>query len=169
MPGAAVAFLGPISSGDRSSSGTRWLISVTHDWRTAGCSRSPDQGPTSCRVARASRWHGTITTLAEAASRHPDRFRGFAHLPMHSPDAAADELERTIKDFGFHGLLVNGPTDGRFLDDPMFEPILARAEALGVPIYIHPGIPPGNFGFTLALSAWGWHMGDPRSTYFGWF
>jgi predicted TIM-barrel fold metal-dependent hydrolase len=108
--------------------------------------------------------------LAEAASRHPGRFRGFAHLPMHSPDAAADELERTIKDLGFHGLLVNGPTDGRFLDDPRFEPILARAEALSVPIYIHPGIPPdkvreahydglpGNFSFTLALSAWGWHM-----------
>jgi uncharacterized protein len=108
--------------------------------------------------------------LAKAASLHPDRFRGFAHLPMHSPDAAADELERTITDLGFHGALVNGPTDGRFLDDPAFEPILARAETLGVPIYIHPGIPPdevrkahynglpGNFSFTLALSAWGWHV-----------
>src|SRR5262245_9788872 len=42
--------------------------------------------------------------LAEATSRHPDRFRGFAHLPMHSPDAAADELERTIKDLGFCGV-----------------------------------------------------------------
>jgi uncharacterized protein len=108
--------------------------------------------------------------LFEATSRHPDRYQGFAHLPMHSPDAAADELERTVKDLGFRGLLVNGPTDGRFLDDPMFEPILARAEALNVPIYIHPGIPsekvreahfdrlPGNFSFTLAVSSWGWHM-----------
>ncbi len=108
--------------------------------------------------------------LYEATSRHPDRYQGFAHLPMHSPDAAADELERTVKDLRFRGLLVNGPTDGRFLDDPIFEPILARAEALGVPIYIHPGIPseavreahfnglPGNFGFALAVSSWGWHM-----------
>ena len=107
--------------------------------------------------------------LAEAGSRHPDRLRGFAHLPMHSPDAAADELERTIKDLGFHGLLVNGPTDGRFLDDPTFEPILARAEALDVPIYIHPGMPPAevrkayyegfskNINFGLATFAWGWH------------
>jgi uncharacterized protein len=79
--------------------------------------------------------------LFEATSHHPDRYQGFAHLPMHSPDAAADELERTVKDLGFRGLLVNGPTDGRFLDDPLFEPILARAEALSVPIYIHPGIP----------------------------
>jgi predicted TIM-barrel fold metal-dependent hydrolase len=107
--------------------------------------------------------------LAAACARHPDRYRGFAHLPMQAPEAAADELERAVKDLGFHGVLVNGATDGRFLDDPAFEPILARAEALGVPIYLHPGIPaeavrnayfdglPGNFSFTLALSAWGWH------------
>lgn len=107
--------------------------------------------------------------LAEACVRHPTRYRGFAHLPLLAPAAAADELERTIKDLGFHGVLVNGATDGRFLDDPLFEPVLARAAALGVPIYLHPGIPaqavrsayyddlPGQFSFTLALSAWGWH------------
>lgn len=107
--------------------------------------------------------------LAEACGRHPDRYRGFAHLPMLAPEAAADELERSVKDLGFHGVLVNGAVDGRFLDDPRFEPILARAAALDVPIYLHPGIPsadvraayfdglPGNFSFTLALSAWGWH------------
>src|ERR1700677_2032072 len=66
--------------------------------------------------------------LAEACARHPTRYRGFAHLPMLSPEAAADELERTVRDLGFHGVLVNGPTDGRFLDDPAFEPILVRAE-----------------------------------------
>ena len=108
-------------------------------------------------------------TLAEACARHPDRYRGFAHLPMLAPEAAADELERTVKQLGFHGVLVNGATDGRFLDEPAFEPILAQAEKLDVPVYLHPGIPvgavrnayydnlPGNFSFTLALSAWGWH------------
>jgi predicted TIM-barrel fold metal-dependent hydrolase len=107
--------------------------------------------------------------LAEACARHPDRYRGFAHLPMLAPEAAAVELGRTVKELGFHGVLVNGATDGRFLDDPAFEPILAQAEALDMPIYLHPGIPtqavrnayfdglPGNFSFTMALSAWGWH------------
>ncbi len=107
--------------------------------------------------------------LAEACARHPTRYRGFAHLPMLAPEAAPDELERTVKNLGFHGALVNGATDGRFLDDPVFEPILARAVKLDVPIYLHPGIPtpavrnayydnlPGNFSFILALSAWGWH------------
>lgn len=108
-------------------------------------------------------------TLAEACARYPSRYRGFAHLPMLAPEAAADELERVVKQFDFCGALIKGATDGRFMDDPMFEPILARAEALDVPIYLHPGIPasgvreayygglPGNFGFTLALPAWGWH------------
>ncbi len=107
--------------------------------------------------------------LAEACARYPARYRGFAHLPMLAPAAAADELERCIKQLGFVGVLVNGATDGRFLDAPEFEPILAKAEALDVPIYLHPGIPvpevraayydglPGNFSFTMALSAWGWH------------
>jgi hypothetical protein len=107
--------------------------------------------------------------LAEACARHPTRYRGFAHLPLLSPEAAADELQRTVNDYGFHGVLVNGATEGIFLDDPRFEPVLARAEELDLPIYLHPGIPtepvraayydnlPGNFSFTLALSAWGWH------------
>jgi len=107
--------------------------------------------------------------LAEACARHPARLRGFAHLPLLSPDAAAQELHRTVTQLGFHGVLVNGATDGRFLDDPIFEPVLSEAEKLDLPIYLHPGIPtqpvrgayydnlPGNFSFTLALSAWGWH------------
>jgi predicted TIM-barrel fold metal-dependent hydrolase len=107
--------------------------------------------------------------LADACARHPNRYRGFAHLPMLAPEPAADELERTVKQLGFCGALVNGATDGRFLDGAAFEPILARAEALDVPIYLHPGIPvsavrnayydglPGNFSFSLALPTWGWH------------
>lgn len=108
--------------------------------------------------------------LAKAVGGQPDRFRSFAHLPMMSPEAAADELERAVRQFGFHGALINGLTDGRFLDDPAFEPILARAEALDVPLYLHPGIPPepvraayyhglpGNLGFILSVAGWGWHV-----------
>jgi len=108
--------------------------------------------------------------LATAIAPNPDRFRGFAHLPLRAPEAAADELERCVRDLGFLGFLVNGTTQGRFLDHPSYAPLLARAEALDVPIYIHPGIPespvreayygdlPGTFGLSLALYAWGWHM-----------
>jgi len=107
--------------------------------------------------------------LAKAVATHPDRFGGFAHLPMRSPQAAADELERAVRDLGFRGALINGMTEDRFLDDPRFDPILARAERVDVPIYLHPNLPPqsvreayyqglpGHAGFRLSMAAWGWH------------
>ncbi len=107
--------------------------------------------------------------LAKAVAEHPDRFAGFAHLPMRSPRAAADELERATRHLGFCGALINGLTEDCFLDDPRFDPILERAERLGVPIYLHPNLPPasvhnayynglpGHAGFTLSIAGWGWH------------
>lgn len=72
---------------------------------------------------------------------HPGRFQAFATLPLQSPEAAADELERAVREDGFLGALTNGHIGKKFLDHPDFEPVLARAEALGVPIYLHPGYP----------------------------
>jgi predicted TIM-barrel fold metal-dependent hydrolase len=107
--------------------------------------------------------------LGKTVAAHPDRLAGFAHLPVRSPQAAADELERSVRDLGFCGALINGLTEGRFLDDARFEPILARAEKLDVPIYVHPNLPPpsvreayyeglpGDAGFRLSMAAWGWH------------
>ena len=118
---------------------------------------------------RGARFQRITERVAEACARHPGGYRGLLCIRHVSPDAAAGELERAAKELGFHGVLVNGATDGRFLDDPAFEPILAKAEELDLPIYIHPGIPaapvrnayydnlPGNFSFTFALAAWGWH------------
>ncbi|WP_217353776.1 amidohydrolase family protein [Ruegeria arenilitoris] len=70
---------------------------------------------------------------------HPDRFRGFAALPLTSPEAAALELERCVNELGFVGTMTYGAVNGMFLDHPEFEPVLTMAETLGVPIYIHPG------------------------------
>jgi 2,3-dihydroxybenzoate decarboxylase len=79
--------------------------------------------------------------LAAACRAHPDRFAGFAALPTADPKAAADELERTVTTMGFKGAMVNGLTNGAFLDERRFWPIFERAEALDVPIYLHPAIP----------------------------
>jgi hypothetical protein len=107
--------------------------------------------------------------LAKAIATHPDRYAGFAHLPMTAPEAAADELERCIKELKFVGALINGLTEDKFLDDPKFEPILGRAESLDVPIYLHPNIPPeavrqayysglpAPVGFSLSIAGFGWH------------
>ena len=109
--------------------------------------------------------------LGEAVRRHPNRFAGFAALPTAAPDIAASELERTVRNYGFKGAVINGHTRGRYLDDSFFWPILERAEALQVPIYLHPTPPPqpviqtsyvGNFSpavsAQLAASGWGWHI-----------
>jgi hypothetical protein len=107
--------------------------------------------------------------LAKAVADHPGRFAGFAVLPMLDAAKAADELERTVKDMGFKGALINGHTRGRFLDDQEFWPVFERAEALDVAIYLHPTPPPpevfkayfsdlpGIVGNVLALAGWGWH------------
>jgi predicted TIM-barrel fold metal-dependent hydrolase len=73
---------------------------------------------------------------------YPGRFEAFATLPLQNPEASADELERAVREDGFLGCLTNGIIGKKFLDHPDFEPVLARAEALNVPIYIHPGFPP---------------------------
>src|SRR3989304_3315182 len=80
--------------------------------------------------------------LAAAIARHPDRFAGFAVLPMPRPAAAAREPVRSVKELGFLGALINGTTEGRFLDHPSYDGLLAAAVDLDVPIYIHPHLAP---------------------------
>src|SRR5579862_6593734 len=79
--------------------------------------------------------------LAETVRAHPDRFAAFAAIPTPDPAAAADELERAVTQLGFKGALINGTTNGLFLDDKRFWPIFERAAALDVPLYLHPAIP----------------------------
>lgn len=76
--------------------------------------------------------------LYEAVKAHPDRFAGFAALPTADPEAAADELERTVTKMGFKGTMIHGHTQGSFLDDKKYWVIFERAQALDVPIYLHP-------------------------------
>jgi len=107
--------------------------------------------------------------IAEAVTRYPKRFAGFATLPVADPPGAARELERAVKQLGFKGALINGVTQGRFLDDPFFTPLLECAEALDVPLYLHPAPPPEavrkayfsglepGLARMLSIAGWGWH------------
>ena len=79
--------------------------------------------------------------LAKVIAARPDRFSGFAALPTPDPKAAAAELERTISELGFKGAMVHGLTNGVFFDDKRFWPIFERAQALDVPLYVHPAAP----------------------------
>jgi predicted TIM-barrel fold metal-dependent hydrolase len=84
---------------------------------------------------------GANDRLHETVRAHPDRFAAFAAIPTPDPRAAADELERAVTKLGFKGALVNGLTNGAFLDEKRFWPIFERAAALDVPLYMHPAIP----------------------------
>jgi 2,3-dihydroxybenzoate decarboxylase len=78
--------------------------------------------------------------LHAAVRAHPKRFGAFAALPTSDPKAAADELERTTK-LGFKGPMIHGLANGVFLDDKRFWPIFERAQALDIPVYLHPSVP----------------------------
>src|ERR1700693_5758425 len=79
--------------------------------------------------------------LAKEIEKRPDRYSGFAHLAMQDAKAAADELERCIRDLKLCGAMINGHTHGQYLDDAALYPFWERADSLGAAIYIHPADP----------------------------
>ena len=107
--------------------------------------------------------------LAAAIKGSNGRLAGFATLPLKSPDLLAAEFTRCVEELGFCGAMVDGMTDGLFLDDPRFLPLFETAVKLGVPVYVHPAPPPPDvmeryysglpepFGMMLSIAGWGWH------------
>ena len=105
--------------------------------------------------------------LAREIQKRPDRYLGFAHLPMQDAKAAADELERCVKELKFHGAMINGHTNGQYLDHPSLGPFWERAEALGTLIYLHPADPvtpapvlEGHKGLRRATWEWTFETGS---------
>ncbi len=108
-------------------------------------------------------------TAFAATQRYPDRLRMFASLALKQPVAAARELARGVEKMRCVGGFINGTEGGSFLDDLRYTPIFEAAEALGVPIYLHPTPPsaaiqhayfsnlPEQSGYYLSTAAWGWH------------
>jgi len=107
--------------------------------------------------------------LAAEIARRPDRFAGFAALPMQDPEEAARELTRCIKELGFVGALVNGfsqagsAESALYYDLPQYRPFWRTVAELGVPFYLHPRNPlPGDIrayeGHNWLLGpSWGFH------------
>jgi hypothetical protein len=114
-------------------------------------------------------FRGVDDELAAAIARHPHRYRGFCTPPLKDPKNAAKEIERSLKLPGMVGVLVDGTTDGKFLDAPEFFPVLETIAAHNVPLYIHPAPPPEPVfkayydhlpeptGMLLSIAGWGWH------------
>jgi len=98
--------------------------------------------------------------LATTVREHPLRFAGLAALPLQDPDAAVAELERSVHQLGLQGVLVNGHTNGVYLDDDRFTGLWESVESLGVPVYLHPADPPTPFavanGVPIGEATFGW-------------
>ena len=100
-----------------------------------------------------------------AIEAHPTRFAAFAALPTADPQAAVDELDRCVTKLGFKGAMIHGHTQGEFLDHRKYWPIFEKAQALDVPIYLHPALPHPDAvkayfsGYEeLARAGWGFQM-----------
>lgn len=99
--------------------------------------------------------------LALTVQRHPKRYAGFATVPLQDPTVGANELERAVRQLGLRGAMVFGHTNGAYLDHDRFRPFWERAEALGVPVYLHaadaPVLPPSYAGRPELLGPiWSW-------------
>jgi 2,3-dihydroxybenzoate decarboxylase len=110
---------------------------------------------------------GANDYLAKEIQKRGDRYAGFAHLAMQDAKAAADELERCVRDLGFCGAMLTGHTNGEYLDHPALAPFWERAAALGAPIYIHPNDPvtpspvlEGHPALRRATWEWGFETGS---------
>jgi aminocarboxymuconate-semialdehyde decarboxylase len=76
--------------------------------------------------------------LAEACAAHPDRFVAVASVALQHPDLAAAQLEEGVKKYGLRGAGIGGNVAGEEISDPKFHPFWAKAEELGVVVFIHP-------------------------------
>jgi predicted TIM-barrel fold metal-dependent hydrolase len=80
--------------------------------------------------------------LAELCASRPDRFAAFASLTLQAPELAVQELETAVRKQGLKGAAIGGTVNGEAFSDPKFHPVWAKAEELGMPLFIHPtGIP----------------------------
>ncbi|OGO43769.1 MAG: hypothetical protein A2137_02975 [Chloroflexi bacterium RBG_16_58_8] len=122
---------------------------------TPGCEQfSPAEGTSLSRK--------TNEALSKAINKPPDRFIGLAALSPQSPEEAARELARAVKELGLKGAKINSHVKGSYLDDRKYWPIFETAESLDVPIFLHPNTPgPASikpyedYGFALAGPPWG--------------
>jgi predicted TIM-barrel fold metal-dependent hydrolase len=113
--------------------------------------------PRAIDVARAAN-----DALAGEVAKRPDRFQGFAALPMQDPEAAAAELTRCVNELGMVGALVNGfsqagdPENLLYYDLPQYRPFWRTVEALDVPFYLHPRNPITSWSKFYEGHAWLW-------------
>jgi len=125
----------------------KYLPGLADKLRDLGELRLQDMNAGRISIQVISHGPGTLSTsqclaandqLATAVAKNTARFAGFAVLPMIEPDAAAKELVRCVREFGFVGALIDNHVSGKYCDGPEYYPVFQAAQELDVPIYLHP-------------------------------
>ena len=101
-------------------------LSINPNWYTA----DRDLARQVCAIQNAK--------LAETCAAHPDRFVAYATVALQHPDLAAEQLEEGVKKYGLRGAAIGGSVNGEEISAPKFHPFWAKAEQLGVLVFIHP-------------------------------
>jgi 5-carboxyvanillate decarboxylase len=96
--------------------------------------------------------------LADTIKKYPTRYAGLATVAPQQPVATAKELQRAVQKLGMKGGIINSHTNGEYLDNQKYWPILEAAQALDVPIYLHPRDPSPGLEVPLAIPGFavGW-------------
>ncbi len=76
--------------------------------------------------------------LAALCKAHPDRFVGLGILSLQHPDLTLEQMEECVTKHGFRGFVTGATINGEELSDPKFSPFWAKAQELGIVIFIHP-------------------------------
>jgi aminocarboxymuconate-semialdehyde decarboxylase len=82
--------------------------------------------------------------ISKWCAAHPDRFIGLASVALQHPDLAADQLDEAVRKLGMRGAAIGGSVEGQELSDRKFDPFWAKAEELGVLVFMHPQGAPGT-------------------------
>ncbi len=72
----------------------------------------------------------------------PDRFVGLACLPRQNTEDALVELDRAVGTLGHRGVMLYSRIAGVEVDDLALDPLYRCIAELGVPVVLHPSVPP---------------------------
>lgn len=96
--------------------------------------------------------------VAELVARKPDRLVGIGSVPLQDTALAMREMERAVRDLGLKGIIMASRVNATEIGAPALHPFWERAQALGVPIFVHPA---GNADARLARHSLLISLGQP--------
>jgi len=93
----------------------------------------------------------TNEIIAETKHRYPERFGGFATIPLLNPEAAIDELNYALDTLKLDGVCLLTNYKGKYLGDEFFEPFFKILDKRKIVVFVHPNDPGDDYNFGLDM------------------